>query len=151
MSLYLDASCLLKVLFPEPETPRVMQLIAAEQQVVVSTLTRLETLVQIHGRGSGGLLTPAAVRSLVARLEALLEQDPYEMVDTPGAVIEVAGEHLRRLPREAHCPTLDRLHLAAMEAFNLRRLLTNDDAQARAARALGFAVIVPRTTRSEPR
>jgi len=151
MSLYLDASCLLKLLFPEPETPQVMQLIAAEQQVVVSTLARLETLVQIHGRGSGGLLTPVAVRSLVARLEALLGQDPYEMMDTPGVAIEVAGEHLRRLPRGAHCPTLDRLHLAAMEALNLRRLLTNDDAQAHAARALGFAVIVPRTTRTEPR
>ena len=151
MSLYLDASCLLKVLFPEPETPRVMQLIAAEQQVVVSTLARLETLVQIHGRGSGGLLKPAAVRSLVARLEALLGQDPYEMVHTPPTVIDVAEEHLRKLPRAAHCPTLDRLHLAAMEAFNLRRLLINDDAQAHAARALGFAVIVPRTTRSEPR
>ena len=151
MSLYLDASCLLKLLFPEPETPRVMQLIAAEQQVVVSTLARLETFVQIHGRGSGGLLKPAAVRSLVARLEALLGQDPYEMVHTPPTVIDVAEEHLRRLPREAHCPTLDRLHLASMEAFNLRRLLTNDDAQARAARALGFTVIVPRTTRSQPR
>ena len=73
------------------------------------------------------------------------------MVHTPTAVIDVAEEHLRRLPREAHCPTLDRLHLAAMEAFNLRRLLTNDDAQARAARVLGFTVIVPRTTRPERR
>ena len=151
MSLYLDASCLLKVLFLEPETPRVMQLIAAEEQVVVSTLARLETLVQIHGRGSGGLLKPVAVRSLVARLGALLGQDPYEMVHTLPAVIDVAEGHLPRLPREAHCPTLDRLHLAAMEAFNLRRLLTNDDAQARAARALGFTVIVPRPTRSERR
>ena len=87
----------------------------------------------------------------LARFEALLGQDPYAMVDTPPAVIDVAEEHLRRLPREAHCPMLDRLHLAAMEAFNLRRLLTNAAAQARAARALGFAVIMPRTTRSEPR
>ena len=65
--------------------------------------------------------------------------------------LDVAEEHLRRLPRGAPCPTLDRLHLASMEALNLRRLLTNDDAQARAARALGFAVIVPRPARSERR
>ena len=151
MRLYLDASCLLKLLFSEPETPRVMYLIAAEQQVVVSTLARLEALVQLHGRGSGGLLKPASVRSLVAHLQALLGQDPYEMVHTPPTAIDVAKEQLRRLPREAHCPTLDRLHLASMEAFNLRRLLTNDDAQARAARALGFTVIVPRSTRSASR
>jgi hypothetical protein len=39
---------------------------------------------------------------------------------------------------------LDRLHLAVMKSLDVRRLLTNDHAQARAARALGFVVIVPR-------
>jgi hypothetical protein len=48
------------------------------------------------------------------------------------------------LARDASCPTLDRLHLAAMQSLELRHLLTNDDAQARAARALGFSVVVPR-------
>jgi hypothetical protein len=58
--------------------------------------------------------------------------------------VDVAEEHLRSLPREAHCLTLDRLHLAVMRSLDVRRLLTNDAAQARAARALGFAVMVPR-------
>ena len=151
MSLYLDASCLLKVMFSEPETPRVMGLISAEAHVVVSTLARLEALVQIHGRGSGWLLTPRAVRSLVARLDTLLGQDPYEIAHTPPAVIEVAEAQLRKASPQAHCPTLDRLHLAAMESMNLRRLLTNDDAQARAARVLGFDVVVPRAEHSGPR
>ena len=144
MSLYLDTSCLLKTLFPEPEAERVMRLVAAEEHVVVSTLARLETLVQIYARGAGGLLEGTAVRSLVARLEAVLRQAPYEVVRTPAEVVDVAERHLRSLPREAHCPTLDRLHLAVMRSLDVRRLLTNDDAQARAARALGFAVIVPR-------
>ena len=34
--------------------------------------------------------------------------------------------------------------LAAMEALGIRRLLTNDDQQAAAARALGFGVVLPR-------
>jgi hypothetical protein len=59
-------------------------------------------------------------------------------------MVDVAEEHLRLLPREVHCPTLDRLHLAVMRSLDVRRLLTNDAAQARAARALGFAVMVPR-------
>ena len=46
MSLYLDTSCLLKMLFPEPETRRVMQLVAVEEHVVISTLARLETVVR---------------------------------------------------------------------------------------------------------
>jgi len=144
MSLYLDASCLLKVLFPEPETSRVMQLVAAEEHVVVSTLARLETLVQVQARAAAGLLTRPAARSLVARLEALLGQTPYEVVRAPAEVVDVAEGQVRPLPREAYCPTLDRLHLAVMKSLDLRRLLTNDDAQARAARALGFSVVVPR-------
>lgn len=144
MSLYLDASGLLKVLFPEPETSRVMQLIAAEEHVVVSTLARLETLVQVHARAAGGLLTRPAARSLIDRLEKLLRQAPYEVVRAPTAVVDVAEGQARTLPRDAYCPTLDRLHLAVMKSLDLRRLLTNDDAQARAARALGFSVVVPR-------
>ena len=35
-------------------------------------------------------------------------------------------------------------HLAAMAAAHLRRLLTNDDTQAIAARAFGFSVVQPR-------
>lgn len=144
MDLYLDTSCLLKMLFPEPETERVMQIVAAEERVLVSTLARLETLVQIHGRRVGGLLKDGAARSLVARLEAVLRQAPYEVVRTPAEVVDVAEEHLRSLPREAHCPTLDRLHLAVMKSLDVRRLLTNDEAQARGARALGLVVLVPR-------
>jgi predicted nucleic acid-binding protein len=144
VSLYLDTSCLLKTLFPEPETERVIRLVAAEERVVVSTLARLETLVQIHARGAGGLLEPGAVRSLAARLETILRQAPHEVVRTPAETVDVAEEHLRSLPREAHCLTLDRLHLAVMRSLDVRRLLTNDAAQARAARALGFAVMVPR-------
>ena len=62
----------------------------------------------------------------------------------PTAVVDVAEGQARTLPRDAYCPTLDRLHLAVMKSLDLRRLLTNDDAQARAARALGFSVVVPR-------
>lgn len=50
---------------------------------------------------------------------------------------------MRPLGRSVHCRTLDRLHLATMEALGLRRLLTNDVLQARAARALGFEVRTP--------
>ena len=143
MSLYLDSSCLLKMLFPEPETMRVMRLVAAEEHVVVSTLARLETLVQIQARRAGGLLRETAASALVARLDTVFRQTPYEIVRTPAEMVDVAEAHLRSLPREAHCPTLDRLHLAVMKSLDVRRLLTNDQAQARAARALGFSVIVP--------
>ncbi len=92
---------------------RVMQLVAAEDHVVVSTLARLETLVQIQARRSGGLLRETAASALVARLDTVLRQTPYEIVRTPAEMVDVTEAHLRSLPREAHCPTLDR-HLAVM-------------------------------------
>ena len=44
VSLYIDTSCLLKLLFPEPESARVGESVAAEKRVVVSALGRLEAL-----------------------------------------------------------------------------------------------------------
>jgi predicted nucleic acid-binding protein len=144
MSLYLDTSCLLKVLFPEPETRRVMQLISAEEEVVVSTLARVETTVQVHARVAGGHMPRAAGRLLLKRLDSLLHWAPYSVAREPADFLEVAEAQARALSREGYCPSLDRLHLAVMQALGVTRLFTNDDAQARAARALGFTVIVPR-------
>jgi uncharacterized protein with PIN domain len=144
LSAYLDTSCVLKLLFPEPETAAVMQLVATEDHVVVSTLARLETITQLHARVVGGVLTRRAARSLMMRLDSLLQHAPYEVVRAPTEALDIAEAQVRPFPREAHCPTLDRLHLAVMAALGLERLLTNDKAQARAARGLGFSVVLPR-------
>ena len=45
--IYLDTSCLLKVLRPEPLSESVWRAIAGESQVVISALAELETLVQL--------------------------------------------------------------------------------------------------------
>ena len=63
---------------------------------------------------------------------------------TPAGIDGVAAGQLIPLGRSVHCRTLDRLHLAAMQALGVRRLLTNDDIQTRAATALGFEVLRPR-------
>jgi predicted nucleic acid-binding protein len=145
VSLYIDTSCILKLLFPEPETDRVMQLVAAEEHVVVSSLARLEAIVQIHARCIGGVLRRPAAQQLIGRLDVILRQAPYELVPAPSRIIDDAEVHVRRLPRDGYCPTLDRLHLAVMKGLDLGRLLTNDDAQVRAARGLGFEVLLPRS------
>jgi predicted nucleic acid-binding protein len=144
VSLYLDTSCLLKLLFPEPESARVLELIASEQKVVVSSLARLETLVQIRGREEGRFLTRKTGASLRRTLESLLTRSPFEPTDSPAHLDRIAHAQLSERGRSAHCRTLDRLHLAAMEGLGVRRLMTNDDQQGAAARALGFEVSFPR-------
>lgn len=143
-SLYLDTSCLLKLLLPEPETRRVVEILGEEEHVVVSSLARLETLGQIHARVLGGTLKRSSAKSLVARMDALLAEAPCELLRAPAEIVDVAESQIRSFPRSGYCPTLDRLHLAVMTALDIHRLLTNDDAQARAARELEFSVSLPR-------
>ncbi|HJX65530.1 MAG TPA: PIN domain-containing protein [Polyangia bacterium] len=144
MSLYLDTSCLLKLLLPEPESAKTSLLVAAEPRVVVSSLARLEALVQIQGRAAGGLLTSRSAATLARLLDQTLASAPFDLVATPAGIDGVAAGQLFPLGRSVHCRTLDRLHLAAMQALGVRRLLTNDDIQSRAAATLGFEVLRPR-------
>jgi predicted nucleic acid-binding protein len=144
MSLYLDTSCLLKLLFVEPESMKTSLLLAAEPRVVVSSLARLEALVQIQGRVAGGLLTASKAASLVRLLDQTLATAPFELLTTPAETDGIAAGQIIPFNRSFHCRTLDRLHLAAMQALGIHRLFTNDDIQARAARGLGFDVLQPR-------
>lgn len=143
MALYLDTSCLLKLVFPEPESAHVSALCGAEQRVVVSSLCQLEAAVQINARLAGGTLTKTRAARLRKQLDAILKLAPYELALFPPGAVEAAAEQIRPARGTFHCRTLDRLHLAVMEMLGLRRILTNDASQARAANALGYEVLLP--------
>jgi predicted nucleic acid-binding protein len=100
--------------------------------------------VQIQGRVAGGTLSAKSATALLSVVDRTLAESPYEIAETPSNVYSVAAAQLLPLGRSVHCRTLDRLHLAAMEALGLRRLLTNDEIQGRAAKARGFEVLLPR-------
>lgn len=142
MSLYIDTSALLKLFFSEPESVRTNEIVSQESDITVSSLTRLETLIQIHRREAIGMLTSAKAGRRRRRLDRLVTLSPFKLQICPSALIATAENQV--LSATIYCPTLDRLHLAAMQLFNLRRLLTNDDTQVRAAHELGFEVILPR-------
>jgi predicted nucleic acid-binding protein len=142
VSLYIDTSALLKLFFSEPESVRTAEIVSQESDVAVSTLASLETLIQIQRREAMGVLSAAKARERRRRLGKLLTMPPFTLLTCPPALVAAAESQVRS--GTMYCRTLDRLHLAAMQLFSLRRLLTNDDMQANAARALGFEVILPR-------
>ena len=144
MGLYIDTSCLLKIIFPEPESARVSTLCAAESRVVVSSLSKLEAAVQINARLAGKSLTKTSAARIRAKLDSILAMAPFEVVVFPPVAVEAAESQVSLDRRPIHCRTLDRLHLATMEMLGLTRILTNDDIQARAAAALGYDVLFPR-------
>ena len=52
--IYLDTSCLLKLLRDEPESAEVRSAVSSEDEVVISSLTELETEVQLKAAAVGG-------------------------------------------------------------------------------------------------
>lgn len=138
---YIDTSSLLKILWEEPESQAVREAVAGEDQVVVSSLAELETEVQLRSKWLAGATTRARYQAYRAKLASFRHTAPFEFRDLPGAVFRRAIE--QHLSRKWSCRTLDRLHLAAMDELDVRRLLTNDIKQAAAARALGYEVATP--------
>ena len=142
MSLYLDTSCLLKLVLVEPESARVRQLLQAEPQVIISTLAELEAEQYLWSHLLGGGLRRREHAQLSELLAGLRGGAPFVHKTPPHDLAQISRRQI--LSSRAYCRTLDRLHLAAMEALGVSRLLTNDDQQAAAARALGFGVVLPR-------
>jgi len=136
---YIDTSCLLKLLFPEPESARVAEVVVGEAVVVVSSLTRLEAEHQIVARRLGGFFTLNRQRKVQAELQRLVGLNPFVFQTCGSALWDLAMGQVSQAT--VHCRTLDRLHLASMAEFGLSRLITHDQRQAAAARDVGFEVL----------
>jgi predicted nucleic acid-binding protein len=140
--IYLDTSCLLKILRTEPGSAEVRAAIANESEVVVSVLAELETLVQLKASRTGGSYTKPQWRKLELELGLLRNRPPFEFKTLPPGVFQIALRQHRN-SGDLHCRSLDRLHLAAMEELKISRLMTHDEGQAKAAIEAGFEVIRP--------
>ena len=140
--IYIDTSCLLKLFRTEPSSIDVRAAIAAETQVIVSVLTELETLVQLKAACTGGSITRPQWRKLETELALLRNQPPFEFRTLAAAVFQTALRQHRN-SGDAHCRTLDRLHLAALEELKVTRLMTHDEGQAKAAVGSSFDVVCP--------
>ena len=140
--IYLDTSCLLKLMLEEPESEAVRIAVAREPQVIVSALTELETAVQLRAGWLAGAYRERRYRAYVGRLNVFRATDPFRFRPLAGSLFQTALRQDREA-RKVHCRTLDRLHLAAMAELGLQRLMTTDTAQAAGGKALGFEVVSP--------
>lgn len=140
--IYLDTSCLLKLLLEEPESEAVRLAVGRESEAIVSALAELETAVQLRAGWLAGEYRERRYRAYLGRLNAFRETDPFQFRPLAGSLFQTALRQDRDA-RRIHCRTLDRLHLAAMEELGLQRLMTNDAAEAAGAKALGYEVVSP--------
>ena len=140
--IYLDTSCLLKLLLEEPESEAVRLAVASESEVIVSALTELEATVQLRAGWLAGQYREGRYRAYVRQLSVFRNTDPFQFRPLAGSLFQTALRQDRDAGR-IHCRALDRLHLAAVEELGLRRLMTNDVAEAAGAKALGVEVVFP--------
>jgi predicted nucleic acid-binding protein len=140
--IYLDTSCLLKILRPEQWSTDVRAAIAVESEVVVSVFAELETFVQLKAAWTGGNCTKPQWRKLELELTLLRNQPPFNFMTLSPRVFQTALRQHRN-SGDLHCRSLDRLHLAAMEELRISRLMTHDESQAKAAMEMGFEVVRP--------
>jgi len=140
--IYIDTSCLVKLLCEEPESDAVREAVEVEEQIIISSLTELEAEVELKGMEMGGELRVGQWRHFQARLAAMKNLDPFVFRFLPASVFQTALRQHRHA-RSVYCRSLDRLHLAAMEEMNVSRLMTLDRKQAEVATALGFKVLQP--------
>jgi predicted nucleic acid-binding protein len=140
--IYLDSSCLTKLLIDEPESPDVRNAVSVEEAIVISSLAELEVEVHLKAVALGGEIRASQWRHYQAKLAAMRNFQPFHFRFLPAAVFSTALKQHRN-PRAAHCRTLDRMHLAAMEELKIQRLMTLDRGQANAAAALNYQVVQP--------
>jgi predicted nucleic acid-binding protein len=140
--IYLDTSCLMKLLVDEPESADVRNAVEVEDKVVVSQLTELEAEVQLKGAVTGGSIRISQWRQLQAKLTAMRNFDPFHFKPLPASVFATALRRHRH-PQSVFCRAMDRLHVAAMEELGLTRLMTLDEMQAKVAAGLGYKIVRP--------
>jgi predicted nucleic acid-binding protein len=140
--IYLDTSCLLKLLREEPESPSVSAAVETEEAVIISSLTELEAEVQLKAAATGGQIRVGQWRQYQAKLMAMRNFDPFHFRHLPASVFSTALRQHRH-PQSTHCRALDRLHLSAIEELKLTRLMTLDKTQANVARELNYKVVFP--------
>ena len=140
--IYLDTSCMLKLLREEPQSAAVRAAVDAEEAVIISSLTELETEVQLKAAFAGGEIRKTTWRQYQAKLTAMRNFSPFYFRHLPAAVFSTALRQHRH-PQAVYCRTLDQLHLAAMEELKVTRLMTLDERQAKTALALRWSVLRP--------
>jgi hypothetical protein len=132
VTLYADASALLKRYVDEPESDAAEELLSSDPQLVTGRHTLVEVRRNLARLVAPEKLSTAKARFLEdARSLSILELDTATC-DAAAAIAELTGVR-----------TLDALHLAAAQRLGGTALpfLTYDVRQAQAARSLGFTVV----------
>jgi predicted nucleic acid-binding protein len=137
--MYLDTGCLLKLYYPEPESPRVARLVAG-QSIALLALHELELSNALQLKLFRKEAKPSQVRATSALVEediraGVLYRSPIAWEDVLRSAASLSKTHTR----STGCRSLDVLHCAAAQGVAAASFLTTDARQRRLAQAIGLA------------
>ena len=141
--IYLDASALVKLFVPEPESDTLNQALMGAEDVILSDLALTEMASALGRRTREGLLTPTESRRLYREAERLASVCRRAELTPP---VHRLAERLLLTSREAPLRALDALHLAMALDGRAATLVTFDPRMRAAAASQG--VFVAPDTRS---
>ena len=137
--IYLDTGCLLKLYYPEPESARVVSLIAGRTIAFVA-LHELELSNALELKVFRKEATPTQTKTTLA----LIDRDAHAGVlyrpqliwdDVLKGATVLAKTHTRSLG----CRSLDILHCAAADSLSASRFVTTDARQRKLALKIGLS------------
>lgn len=134
--IYLDASALVKLIVPEPESDALNHALVGVEDVVLSDLAVSETASALGRRRREGLLTQAQSRRLYREAQKLAESCRGAEVTPP---VHRRAERLL-LTASAPLRTLDALHVALALEAGAATVVTYDPRLRDAAAAQGLFV-----------
>lgn len=132
MSLYLDASALLKLYFEEPDSPLAEEILSSDREWITARHTQVEVRRNLARQLTGEELRAARAQFDRDLRATFLVELTAEVCEAAAEIAEVAGAR-----------TLDALHLAAAKVVGGGTLpfVTFDLRQAQVARSLGWTVL----------
>ena len=136
--IYLDTGCLLKLYYPEPESPRVAR-ISRGHPIAFLSLHELELLNALElklFRKEGRPAQVRAVRALLA--EDLRTGTLHRPAVAWDDVLEESKALAQSFTRKLGCRSLDILHCAAARRLSVTAFITTDTRQRRLAAAVGL-------------
>jgi predicted nucleic acid-binding protein len=146
-AVYWDTSALLKLYAPEQDSDQYRRLLIAQQEhVAISALHDVEFFYALRCKEARGEIPNGSSQQLIASFQQHVREGRYFQIPWGQDLVQNARDALDLCltqipPRPLR--SLDGLHLGALQAANIQRIVTADIRMQEAATALGVTNVLP--------
>jgi predicted nucleic acid-binding protein len=135
--IYFDVAYIVKCFLHEPGSSAVRQLLEKHDQAACCVFGRLEFTAAIKRAIREGRLNPRALDTVFAILEHDDAGAVWKRLPLTPHVLQIATEHVARLPENVFIRAGDALHLACARENEIEVIHSNDRHLLRAAASFG--------------